>query len=448
MQVLSVMAEVAELIPLIHEIEESPEQGEQALAAAKRLIALDPGLVNASAPPEFPYPPLAVATTAACPELVQFLLDHGANPNGGLTYTGPGDFQGELNPGATPLHIAAAYRASEEAEILLGHGADPNAQDEKGWPPLFYAGSVWTGDRAAPVGVIEVLLEHGANLHATDPAGRTLMDLRGSDDPTLAEYLADEHGFPLPLAAALHLGRVGRARQILADPGYQPPTEPYARLGLLQAVISLYRHSLFEPGEGNPSNYLISKGQAAAARQRIGDHLDILQGLLERGILDDDRGSSGGTVMDVLVNHPGEPSIGYRVLCDAVGLIAPEPAELLIRHGARPESFIQALELRQCMPLHPIARPDVLDMLTRHGITDVRPLEFDREVRELIQRLQSPVEVDRLAAARRLREFSGLGAGPHLAAVVPALQEVLHDPSAEIRELAQATLDCITPRSE
>src|SRR5262249_42074643 len=140
------MADVGKLIALIREIDESGEECEEAFAAAKRLIEADPGMVNATAPPEFPYPPLAEAvTTAHCPELVRLLLQHGADPNARLTYTGPGDFQGELNPGATPLHVAAAYRAAAEAEILLEHGADPNARDDKGWPPLFNAGSVWVG---------------------------------------------------------------------------------------------------------------------------------------------------------------------------------------------------------------------------------------------------------------------------------------------------------------
>ncbi|HJZ59948.1 MAG TPA: ankyrin repeat domain-containing protein, partial [Gemmataceae bacterium] len=375
------------------------------------------------------------------------LLQHGADPHARLRYDGPGDFQGELNPGATPLHVAAVYRTTTEAEILLEHGADPNARDDKGWPPLFNAGSVWVGDREPPVGLIEVLLDHGADLHATDPSGRTVMDVGGDMDPSLAEYLADEHGFPLSLAAALHLGRVGRAREILADPRYRLPAERDARLGLLLAVLVLYGQSLFAPGEPNPSDRRLSRGQAAAARRRIGDHLDILQALLDRGILDDDRGSAGGTVLDVLSNHPGEPPIGYRVLYDAVRLTSPEPAELLIRHGVRPGSFVQALELRQ-MAKHPPARSDMLDMLTRHGITGAPPPEFDRDIRQLSERLRSPVGADRLAAVRRLRDFSAVGAGPYLADAAPALRGVLNDPSAEIRELARATLECVRLRPE
>src|SRR5262249_55628818 len=140
--------------------------------------------------------------------------------------------------------------------------------------------------------------------------------------------------------------------------------------------------------------------------------------------------------------------IGYRVLCDAVRLIAPEPAELLIRHGVRVASFIQALELRRGTSRHPLAPPDMLDMLTPYGITQVPPPEFDLEVRQLSERLRSPSEADRLAAVRRLRDFSAVGAGPYLAEAAPALRGVLNDPSTEIRELARATLECVRLRPE
>ena len=59
------------------------------------------------------------------PEVVELLLEHGADPDGRMYFTGE-----------TPLHLAAASCEAESLALLLARGADPNARDGHGDTPL------------------------------------------------------------------------------------------------------------------------------------------------------------------------------------------------------------------------------------------------------------------------------------------------------------------------
>ena len=59
------------------------------------------------------------------PEVVELLLEYGANPDGRMHFTGE-----------TPLHRAAASCEAASLALLLARGADPNARDEHGDTPL------------------------------------------------------------------------------------------------------------------------------------------------------------------------------------------------------------------------------------------------------------------------------------------------------------------------
>src|SRR2546430_16423995 len=67
-------------------------------------------------------------------------------------------------------------------------------------------------------------------------------------------------------------------------------------------------------------------------------------------------------------------------------------------------------------------------MLARHGITDEPPAEFRDEVLGLCERLRAADEATRLAAARRLREFTAM-AGRRVGLAAGALRAAAHDPS-------------------
>ena len=120
-------------------------------------------------------------------ELVETLLEHGADVTMLSDSTTGKDF--------IPLHVATENEHEEVAELLINHGADVNAQDETGKPALFYAtqnadlkiivllltnkANIKDHPELLRIAVnkgcgeiVEVLLQHGADINATDIAGK------------------------------------------------------------------------------------------------------------------------------------------------------------------------------------------------------------------------------------------------------------------------------------
>jgi len=121
-------------------------------------------------------------------DLIKFLLEHGANPNQGLT--GPAlqraHTPGEptLGAGATPLARAARTGDVAAIELLLAHGADPSQRLKNGTTPLMFAAGLGRGvsafakdegTEADLLAAAKVLLAHGADINAVSDAGQTAM---------------------------------------------------------------------------------------------------------------------------------------------------------------------------------------------------------------------------------------------------------------------------------
>jgi len=114
--------------------------------------------------------PLHTAADRGYLRIVEFLLEHGANPNMKNNY------------GSTPLHYAAMYGYPEVVELLLEHGANPNIQNRYGYTPLHFA------IEGCFVDVVRVLLDHGADPTIRDNEGRTPLDY-GSNCEEIIEEL-------------------------------------------------------------------------------------------------------------------------------------------------------------------------------------------------------------------------------------------------------------------
>jgi ankyrin repeat protein len=95
------------------------------------------------------------------PDVARLLVEHGANVNARIS-------DGAC-PGQTPLHLVARYNRIEVVQVVLEHGADVAAEDNQGRTPLHMA-SGWNN---GTVEVARVLLEHGANVDAKFHQGRT-----------------------------------------------------------------------------------------------------------------------------------------------------------------------------------------------------------------------------------------------------------------------------------
>lgn len=143
------------------------------LSSAKLLVAAGAHVNDADA---WGVSATALAAHSGFNDLVEFLLDQGADPNAAA-------------PGFTALHAAIMHRDERMVSALLKHGADPNAQ-LKTWTPtrrsskdfnfnpeLVGASPFWLAARFSKPSILRLLLKHGAdpmlvhrtNYHAGDP---------------------------------------------------------------------------------------------------------------------------------------------------------------------------------------------------------------------------------------------------------------------------------------
>ncbi|XP_076684261.1 uncharacterized protein LOC143377154 [Andrena cerasifolii] len=130
-------------------------------------------------------------------ELVEELLEHGADVTMLPDST--------LGKDSIPLHVATRNGHEEVAELLINYGADVNAQDETGKPAIFYATQnadlkmikllltnkanvkdhpelLKIAVNKGCVEIVEILLQHGADINATDKFGKMPIQLTDSDE--------------------------------------------------------------------------------------------------------------------------------------------------------------------------------------------------------------------------------------------------------------------------
>jgi ankyrin repeat protein len=168
-------------------------------------------------------------------DAIRVLLEKGANPN--VTLTAPilmrvhdrGD--GALGKGATALMRAAKKADTASMKLLLEHGADPRLATQAGITSLMFAAGFGGAGRfveyedkvfgeADRLEAATVLLDRGADVHATDPAGQTALHIAATErDDAFVRLLAgrgakldakNKQGqTPLDLA----LGQGGRGRR-------------------------------------------------------------------------------------------------------------------------------------------------------------------------------------------------------------------------------------------
>jgi ankyrin repeat protein len=148
-----------------------------AIGDVQRLQALltDGGPANAWSPDGFT--PLHLAAFFGRPAAARLLIERGAE----LETPARNE---QIAAAARPLHSAVAAGQREVVEILLEAGADPNARQHGGFTPLLEAAQSGHGD------IAEVLLRHGADSKACLSDGRSASDLaRASGNASLTALL-------------------------------------------------------------------------------------------------------------------------------------------------------------------------------------------------------------------------------------------------------------------
>ncbi len=159
---------------------------------------------------------------------INYLLSHGADPNGAMTVKIPpraAQNAAVVPHGYTPFMRAARSADVETMKLLIAHGADPNKAADDRNTPLIAAGTGmgarFQGGEDKPeadfVECLKLLVASGADVNAADDHGNTAMHgaaARGADQ--IIQYLAD-HGAKLniknkqdrtPLDVAMGVGGV------------------------------------------------------------------------------------------------------------------------------------------------------------------------------------------------------------------------------------------------
>ncbi len=110
-------------------------------------------------------PPMLQNTAENCsPEVVEAMIKAGADVNA------PRVTEDE-NSGYTPLHAAAGMGRLDNVEVLLNNGADVNATNDDGETPMHYAASEGRTD------IVQALIAAGADKEAKNEDGKTAADL-------------------------------------------------------------------------------------------------------------------------------------------------------------------------------------------------------------------------------------------------------------------------------
>ena len=150
--------------------------------------------VDVNTLPHGGYPDRPSTDDTTSLEMIEILLEAGANPNLQLklqpSYLSLNDDRGAdrmLNIGATPLLRAAKGHDVPAIKLLMAHGAHPNLPNRDGITPLMAAAGLdassidTRGDYTTPLAgqnakeTIAVLLANGADMEKTDRYGRTAL---------------------------------------------------------------------------------------------------------------------------------------------------------------------------------------------------------------------------------------------------------------------------------
>src|SRR6266576_5966364 len=230
---------------------------------------------------------------------------------------------------ATLLHYVSAngvegYRQKSPAnaaritELLLAAGADVEAEADVYGGGCTALGLVATStpprEAGVQIPVMEVLLEHGAQIEHPDLAGKgsdAVYACLANGCPEAASYLAERTG-RVGLIGAAGIGRLDIVQQ-LADAADASRREMALRCaagyGRREIVRLLLDRGVNVDGHHND-------GQTALFYAILGDHLDVVRLLLERGAKSDIQTPNGPVFGAALwkAGHGGNPDRQFEII--------------------------------------------------------------------------------------------------------------------------------------
>jgi len=279
------------------------------------------------------YSALVLATRGGHTRIIRKLLEHGADPNAGISGNltalmfavrnddtgaielllkhGADPHASEVHYGNTALHMAAALGNVNSLSYLIGHGADPNiASGRDGRTPMMLAARQEYGLYA-----VSELIARGADVNRAAKDGSTALmnaSIRGHADivATLIVNHADVNLASRDGRTALHraamTGRLEIAEQLL-DAGAQ--VDNHSRDGDTPLALAVYF------GQRPVVERLIAAGADTNARGRRqetplmlavrGNHPNIMQLLLANGANPNIVADEDGTTALILAAERG-----------------------------------------------------------------------------------------------------------------------------------------------
>jgi len=368
------------------------------LAMVKDWVTKHPDLVNAPKSAQEPDTLLHLAAWGGHVDIIEFLLDHGAD----IAARGEYDL--------TPLHYAAEYEQVAAIETLVKRGARVDATTGYGATPLSWAASRGLRDRPT----VDALLRHGANIHAKDTAGLTVMQRAGLGSAVAVAEVLHEHGVEFDLHSAMLLGNGGAIRKILKDPNaVKNAAEPHR---LIEQAVSMILYTLWDRD-------LKRRGaDRTAVKQIMVDNLDILESLWAQ-------------------NAPMDRSLS--ALHTALQFPDPLIAEVLLKHGARlDDGHCKPMDLLSLAQMNIHCAPEMMALLARYGVTDSgkAPAETPEATLDLCKAIKSDNAMVRFMAITSLGAY-----GWRARAAVPDLLQALKDKDENIRASAAQSLKMIDP---
>ncbi len=409
---------------------------DQEIQRIQQMIQNSPDLINAQ--DRSAITPLGKAATQGQLKVVNFLLDHGADINGGfpalyqavgagnramveLLLSRGADVNRDCEYGKTAVYRAVVEGYQSITELLLAHQADVNVADSRtGQTPLHLAISY------GRTKFVQLLLAAGARVNTENYEGRTPLSLAAErSTPEIVKMLLEAKGDPnggrldAPLLIAIANNNAAVADMLL-QAGANPNLKGAVNLDIVYNNVTHAANNhpaatpLFLANQLNylPMVQLLLKFKAnpddaqtdgRAVLFSALKHPEILKALLEAGATVELRDETGSTAagggndfqsrLSRIINPNNNPDLKQTPLISAAGGEGTvTTVEILLNHGANPN----ARDERSNTALHWAARQlvdeNIMTRLLEHKANpNLRNLDGATPLDLVKEKLRMPV---------------------------------------------------------